>query len=214
MEDDSTYQRDPRVYFKNRVKRKGEAIFKETFGAEINFDEVEESFNSLDQLHDIANTKIKEPPFPVVTFIVALYVDLLILAIDLLGDETVIIWFILAFVKFIFAGILMYLMWGQISTLAKAGSRALTGRVGGKNIVQNKLKNVVKKKAEQYIAKRALFTFLLKLIPFASIFGSEAFFVVLAHNKNKKTVKKYLAFSEAIGKALHDFYRRNPDARG
>jgi hypothetical protein len=212
-QEEQSYRIDPRRAFGNRMKRKGEQVFEEAFGTEIDFDEVEEEFSNIDAMEEIASTKVNEPNFPIITFLIALFLDLLDL-VQLTG----VLWFVMAIVNIIFTIILFILMYGKLNSMFTRSSkflfrgRGLTGlrsrKRGGKSRAQVGLNKIVKKYIGRYMSRRLAAILIVNLIPILGILASNAFFVFLAHNKQKKMAQKYIVLVEKVGKILMDFERR------
>lgn len=208
---EQSYRIDPNHSFRSRLKRKGEQIFKENFGAELNFDEVEEEFADIDAMEEIASTEVKKPSFPIITFYIALVLDILDFA-----DFTGVGWVIMCIVEIVFSVVLFFLMYGKIKTMFKVKSNIVFGRgrkrLGkrrtGQSLAQKGLTKVVEKFLAKYMSKRLVTILVINIIPLVGILASNAFFVVLAHNKQKKIAQKYMVVVEKIADALKDYYKK------
>lgn len=211
---EQSYRIDPNHSFRSRLKRKGEQIFKENFGAELNFDEVEEEFADIDAMEEIASTEVKKPSFPIITFYIALVLDVLDFA-----DFTGVGWAIMSIIEIIFSIILFFLMYGKMSTMFKFGTKKVFGRGGRKKLgkrrtgtrnsfAQKGLNKAVKKYVGKYLSRRLAAILIVNIIPVVGILASNAFFVVLAHNKQKKIAQKYIALVEKLGEVLKDYYKK------
>lgn len=204
---EQSYRRDPEHSFRSRLKRKGEQIFKESFGAELNFDEVEEEFANIDAMEEIASTEVKKPSFPIITFYIALVLDVLDFA-----DFTGVGWAIMCIVEIIFSIVLFFLMFRRLNSMFTMSSKflfrgkGLTGlrsrRRGGRSRAQQGLNKIVKKYIGRYMSRRLAAILIVNIIPVIGILASNAFFVVLAHNKQKKIAQKYMILIEKIGEIL------------
>jgi len=207
--EDQGYRNDRRFY--TNIKRKAEEVFKESFGAEIDLDEVEEEFKDIDALEEVAATEVKTPHFPIITFYIALILDLLDF-VQLTGIG----WFVMVLVNITFSIILFILMFGKLNTMFTTGSKAFfrgKRRSGSKrhnkSRAQRGLNKFAIKYLKKYISRRLLGILVLNIIPFVGIFASNAFFVFLAHNKQKKIAQKYIAVVEKVTEILKGHYRRN-----
>ncbi len=183
----------------NKIKRGFERAFEDHFGAEIDLGEVQEILSSKEEMEDIANSKVIEPNFPVGTFLMGLSVDLIGLA-----QFTGFLWFATTSVSLTFKVVLLFLMFRKLKSSFTFGSKALFKSNSGPG-------KLLRKIFMKWFPKRLAFLAFLDSIPFLGILASDAFFVVLAHNKHKKIVLQYMAFVEAVGKTLKAFERRNPD---
>lgn len=179
----------------NKIKRNIQSSYNEHFNAEININEIQKTFSKVQELEDIANSKIQEPEFPMKTFGMALFVDVFAL-LQLTG----ILWFLTASMNIGFKVALLFIMWGKISSSFKMGSKALF-----------KSSSYSRKIFMKYFGKRLAFLAILDSIPFIGILASDAFFVYLAHKKHKKIVREYIIFVSVVGKVLSNFYRKNPN---
>jgi hypothetical protein len=209
-QEEQPYRVDPRRAFTTQMKRSSERAFKESFGAEINFDEVEEEFAHIDAMEEIVATKVKEPSFPFFTFYIALCLDVL----DIV-QFTGVGWFVVVIVNIVFSIILFILMFRKTDTMFKAVSKGLFrgkrkngSRRRGKSIAQRGLNKFAVKYLKKYISRRLLGILVLNVIPGIGIFASNAFFVVLAHNKQKKIAQKYVALIKMISGILKKAERR------
>jgi hypothetical protein len=200
------YSRPQRLIWQ-KARRSFENTFEETFGEEIDVQAIADEVNAVEDLEDIANTEANEPDFPMFTFIVALTVDVLGFA-----DFTGVGWFIMCIVEIIFTIVLFFLMFGKLNTLFTAGSKSAFKyrKRGGRRSfgTQSAMNKMVKKFLGKYISRRLAAILIVKIIPFIGILGSSAFFVVLAHNKQKKIVRQYMLVIERVGGILKDYYRR------
>jgi hypothetical protein len=131
------------------LKRVVESSFKKNFGSEIDLDKIEEDFSKIQEVEDIANSRVEEPTFPIVTFNIALVIDVLNLF-----DVTGFGWFVLVCVKIVFVVVLYFLMWGKVSRLFKYGSKKLYR--GKKSFVQRYLR--------KYMGRRLALTFIFDLL--------------------------------------------------
>lgn len=207
-QEEQSYRSDPQNAFRAQIKRKGEQAFKESFGAEINFDEVEEEFANIDAMEEIASTEVKEPHFPFVTFYIALVLDILDIA-----DFTGFGWVIMCIVEIAFTIILFILMFRKLDIMFTVKSKFLFKgrRVGGKRLKSRAAKGLNKfavKYLKKYMARRLIATLIVNIIPVIGILASNAFFVFLAHNKQKKVAQKYVALIKKVGGILKDFERK------
>ena len=147
--------------------------------------------------------------FPFITFFVALVLDVLDFA-----DFTGVGWIIMSGVEIIFSIILFFLMFGKVDTMFKMSSKALfrgrsrkrlgkrrknTGGIGGG------VQKMAKKYLQKYMSRRLVATLLINIIPIIGILASNAFFVVLVHNKQKKIAQKYMHLVNKVSDILKDF---------
>ena len=58
------------------------------------------------------------------------------------------------------------------------------------------------------MSRRLAAILIVNIIPVIGILASNAFFVVLAHNKQKKIAQKYIALIEKLGEVLKDYYKK------
>lgn len=193
----------PQRLLYSRAKRKTEEVFKETFGAEIDMNEVENEFENIDSLEEIASTQVNMPSFPWGTFIVALTVD-----ICGLSDFTGVGWFVMVVVEIVFSIILFILMFRKLNSTFTVGSKVLFR--GKKGLARKGLKRIAIRYLRKYMTRRIIAILIVKVIPFLGILASDAFFVVLAHNKHKKIAKKYIYLVEKVSSILkrHNRSRR------
>jgi hypothetical protein len=212
-QEEQSYRENPRNAFNARLKRKGEEIFKESFGKEIDFQEVKEEFNNIEALEDIAATEVKKPHFPFITFYIALVLDILDIA-----DFTGIGWVIMSCIEIVFTIFLFILMFGKTDTMFKMksraafrGRRAKGTRKRGKSLAQKGLNKFATKYLKKYMTRRLLATLIVNVIPVIGILASNAFFVVLAHNKQSKIAQKYIALVKAVTKILDKHDRTNQE---
>ena len=209
-QEEQPYRVDPRRAFSTQMKRSGERAFKESFGSEINFDEIEEEFAHIDAMEEIVNTEVKEPSFPIFTFYIALCLDLLDL-VQLTGVG----WFVMVVVNIIFSIILFILMFRKTDSMFKIksqflfrGRRMKGSRRRGRSVAQKGFTLFAKKFIKRYVSRRLAAVLIVNVIPFAGIFASNAFFVFLAHNKQKKIAQKYIALIQKVGDILKKAERR------
>jgi hypothetical protein len=179
----------------NKIKRNVQNFYNENFDASINIEEVQKTISNIEEMEEIASSKIEEPNFPTVTFIMALAVDTI--AVTQLSGFA---WFFALLISWSFKVALFFLMWGKVSSSFKMGSKALF-----------KSKSVYRKVFMNYFGKRLAFLTILDSIPFIGVLASDAFFVYLAHKKHKKIVREYMFFVSVVGKVLNSFYKKNRD---
>lgn len=205
------YRENPRNAFNSRLRRQGAKVFNESFGTEIDFEEVQEEFKNIEALEEIASTQVNKPSFPIITFMIAVVLDLLDFA-----DFTGVGYFVMVVIKTIFSIILLYLMMGKLNTLFTAGSKAAFRRRGRSGLsksgkkrrgtknsnAQKGLNKIVKKTVGKYLSKRMAAIIIVNFIPFIGILASNAFFVYLAHNKQTKIAQKYISLVTAVTKVL------------
>lgn len=211
LEQERPYRMEsPRRVFYRHIEREGEKIFKKTFGEEIKYEEVKEEFKRIDSLEEIVSTQVKEPHFPYITLYIAIIVDILDV-VQFTGFG----YFIMLIVNFIFSAILFFLMFGKLNVMftsvskaAFRGKRKDGSRKRKNSFAQGKLNNVAKKYLKKYMSRRMVAIIIVNFIPLVNILASNAFFVILAHNKQKKIAQKYIALIEMVGKILERQKRR------
>jgi hypothetical protein len=210
FEGEQPYRENPRNAFNSRLRRQGEQVFNESFGTEIDFEEVREEFKNIEALEEIASMEVKKPRFPIFTFYIALVLDILDFA-----DFTGVGWFVMVAIEIVFSAILLILMFRKTDTMFKMGSRALFrgsrisgSRKRGKSLAQKGLNNFARKYLRKYMTRRMVAILIVNVIPVVGILASNAFFVFLAHNKQTKIAKNYIALITAVGKVLDRYERQ------
>lgn len=208
------YRADPRHSFNARIRREGQNVFNDSFGTDIDFEEVREEFETIESLQEIASMEVKKPHFPFFTFYIAFCLDLLDL-VELVPAAGQVASVVLFFIEVIFSAILLILMFRKTDTLFKVSSKALFkgsrlnkgSRKRGKSLAQKGLNSFAKKYLRKYMTRRMVAILIVNVIPWVGILASNAFFVVLAHNKQSKIAKKYIAIISAVGKVLDKYER-------
>lgn len=207
FEETEPYRHERLVW--RRVRKGLEEDVQETLGDEVNAKEIIEEISNIEALEDSISMEAEEPSFPFFTFYIALTLDLLGLV-----DFTGVGWFIMSIIEIIFSVLLFFLMFRKTNTLFKYGSRRLfrgrtRKRLGKKRRTKSgsPVQKILVKTINRYVASRVFSILLIKIVPIIGILGSDAFFVYLSHNKQKKMVRKYMDYVEKVTKILNRYYK-------
>jgi predicted acyltransferase len=181
----------------SHAKRVATQTFENTLGIELT-EEEEKELKKIDELETIASTEVTEPDFPMIMFMIALVIDILGI-LDFSGFG----WFVMCIVEIVFTIILFFHMFGRMSMMFKASSKVVTGKTA-----QRVYGRLAKRYLRKYLSRRAIAILIVKVIPFIGILASNAFFVFLAHNKQKKIAQGYMKLVIMVSNALKGHYRR------
>ena len=186
---------------RQRASKKVDKFFTEEFGIDINTEAEYKNFRKTEEMRALASVEVVKPKFPIILFSIALVLDLVDVA-----QLTGIGWFIMVIVNAIFFVILLIWIRKRLSIMFRAGSKRLYKGPMKKILIRN-LNRMTKKIIGRYVSRRLAAILIVNFIPFIGILSSWAFFVVLAHNKQKKIARGYMFMVEKIESATRTLNR-------
>ncbi len=167
------------------IKKEFQAEAISLLGDDQHAREMYEEFGKISQLEELASIQVVKRGFPFVVFSLAIFFDLFNIA-QLSG----LLYVVTVIANIGFAIFLFFWFFGRLSTIFKIGSR-----MGSKYIIKI-LNRQIRRTIGRKISRRLAAILIVKIVPLIGIFASNAFFVFLVYNDEKKIVQKYILLVE------------------
>jgi hypothetical protein len=195
----------PKRYLTASAKSSMDKAFKDEFGDEFTVEKITHEMDGIDDLEDLASTEVEVPGFPFLIFSFAFVLDIFDIA-----DFSGIGWAIMVIIEIIFTVIVFLWMRHKLSIMFKFGARkifrgnrlAKGSRKRGSSFAQKFLTNFAEKYFVKFMSRRLVAFLIVNIIPLIGILSSMAFFVFLAHSRQKKMAEKFTITIEAAGRIL------------